>query len=291
MQFPDLKKRLKAALKEDDAFNDITTQLLPGYENRRVKAHLIARAPGVFCGAFLLKPLFHLLDSKIQVKIHKRDGDVVKKNLMLATIEGKAAALLAGERLYLNLSCHLSGVSTLTQTYVEAIKGTSAVILDTRKTTPLWRDLEKFAVTVGGGQNHRMSLGDAVLVKDNHTQYLRTQKIEASWVYGKARIKDTARHVKFVEMEAKTLDEVWQGIKARADIIMLDNMSLPSVIESLMIIRAARKALGTTTPLIEVSGGITVPKARELAALGVDRISVGALTHSAPSLDLSLEVQ
>ncbi|MBV9080502.1 MAG: nicotinate-nucleotide diphosphorylase (carboxylating), partial [Elusimicrobia bacterium] len=187
--------------------------------------------------------------------------------------------------------CHLSGIATLTSAFAGAVRGTGAKILDTRKTTPLWRDVEKRAVRCGGGENHRFSLSDAVLVKDNHWQAAAKSGRSISELYGPgSTVRRSKKRPAFVAIEATTHAQVWEAIKARADIILLDNMPLNRLKESLVLIRAARRALGTEKPWVEVSGGIDVRRAAELARLGVDRISVGALTHSAPALDISLEV-
>ncbi|OVE76744.1 hypothetical protein BVX98_04875 [bacterium F11] len=151
MKFLDLKHRLKQALLEDGAFNDATTLAIPKSKQTRLRYRLIAKKEGIFCGAFLLKPVFSLLDSGVKISCKKRDGDRIRPRDTIAVIQGKSFALLGGERLYLNLACELSGIATLTRKYVEAVKGTKSRIFDTRKTTPLWRDLEKFAVKCGGG--------------------------------------------------------------------------------------------------------------------------------------------
>jgi len=182
-------------------------------------------------------------------------------------------------------------VATLTRRFVDAVNDKRVAVLDTRKTTPLWRDLERLAVKHGGGQNHRLNLSDAILVKDNHLAYLKKQGIRAHAVYGVDAVSRRGRaKPAFVEIEAKTLPEVWEAIKARPDIILLDNMGLDQLKGAILFIKAARNGLKTPTPYIEVSGGVTLDKVAMLASLGVDRISIGALTHSAPSLDMSLEV-
>jgi nicotinate-nucleotide pyrophosphorylase (carboxylating) len=200
-------------------------------------------------------------------------------------ITAPLSAILAGERTFLNLACHLSGVATLTHRYVQAVKGSGAKILDTRKTTPLWRDLEKYAVTCGGGYNHRNALSDAILVKDNHVEAVRASGGALIDFYGKKQLASVRKKLKFVEIEAKTLPEVMEAVACQPDVILLDNMSLARLKKSIVLIKKTSRKI-----LIEVSGGITLQKAKRLARLGVDRISVGALTHSAPVLDISLEV-
>lgn len=284
----DLRSRLLDSLREDGAFDDITSSLLSRGKTRRTRARLYARAAGIFCGSFLLRPIFLRLDPKARFSIRRKDGARVKRGDVLAEIRASTAAILAGERLYLNLASRLSGIATLTRRYVDAA-GARLAVFDTRKTTPLWRDLERAAVRCGGGNNHRFSLSDAILVKDNHLAALRDAGVslaEALQRGGRAR-----KRASFVLVEATSRRDVWAAVKARADIVMLDNMNARQIRESVDMIRASRKALGTKTPLIEVSGGVQVADVRRLAARGVDRVSVGALTHSAPALDLSLEVE
>lgn len=291
MATSNLSSRIDFALREDAAFSDITTRAIPGVQKSILNAKLIAKANGVICGTQLIPLIFKKLDRRARVQIVKRDGSLVKPGQTVANVRVSAPALLAGERLMLNLVCHLSGIATLAQRYVQAVKGTSAKILDTRKTTPLWRDLEKYAVKCGGGENHRFSLGDAILVKDNHIQFLKERGLQAADVYGvDAGKSGKNKKIQFVAIEATTHREVWEAIKCRPDIILLDNMPMSRIKSSIVFIKAAREALHSSRPLIEVSGGVTLAKVRKLAELGVDRISVGALTHSAPALDLSLEV-
>ncbi len=291
MQFPNLNERLRKSLQEDGAFDDITTRQLPELGKKKVKAILLAKANGVFCGGILAKPIFSLLDPSAKIRHLKNEGAVVKKGEKLAEISAHVRAVLGGERTFLNLACRMSGIATLTSHFVAAIKGTSAKILDTRKTTPLWRDIEKYAVKCGGGENHRMTLAEAVLVKDNHLKYLNDRHLPPAGVFQASRLKAVEKgKFKFLEVEAKNYADVWEGIKARADIVMLDNMSTERLKGSIEFIRAARKALESEKPLVEVSGGVSLKNVKFLAQLGVDRISIGALTHSAPALDLSLEV-
>ncbi len=288
MSFPSLSARLTLALREDGAFNDVTTKLLKTYGDQSLSAILVAKAPGVFCGGFLAKSVFSQLDRRAKVSLLIKDGAAVRPGMKIARIRAKAKALLSGERVFLNLAGRLSGISTLTNHFVQAVKGTGACILDTRKTTPLWRDLEKHAVYCGGGGNHRMSLSDAVLIKDNHRQILQRKKVSPGDHFSARAIRRSG--IDFVEMEADSVADVWDAIRADVDTVLLDNMPVKLLKESIALIRAARQARGTPLPLIEVSGGVTLKNVRQLAALGVDRISVGALTHSAPALDLSLEV-
>jgi nicotinate-nucleotide pyrophosphorylase (carboxylating) len=230
-----------------------------------------------------------VLDKKSKVHIIVQDGKKFKKGQVLATLHGSVASVLGAERLILNLLTHLSGVATLTNSYVKKIKGTGAGIYDTRKTTPLWRDLEKYAVVCGGGKNHRFSLKDAILVKDNQHMILSDLKLSYEKVFNPEKLKKIRKNLKFIAFEAVDYRQVWQAIKCQADLILLDNMAPNQIKGSLVLIRAAREALGTKKPLVEISGGVNLKNVRSLAQLGVDRISVGAITHSAPAIDLSLE--
>lgn len=290
MEFLDLKKRLRSALGEDGFQHDITTLAIPHVQSISLQAKLIVKEQGVFCGGFLIPILFKLIHPRSQIRVFIPDGKRVREGQTVATFKLPAAALLAGERVMLNLVGHLSGIASLTRSYVDAVRGTNAKIMDTRKTTPLWRDLEKYAVKCGGGENHRLSLDTAILVKDNHHQLLKRQKLDLEKVYGPAALDKRKKQLGFVAIEAATYEQVWQAIKARPDIILLDNMPLNQIKGSIEFIKAAREALESSKPLIEVSGRVTPEKAKSYAELGVDRISVGSITHSAPALDLSLEV-
>lgn len=288
MKFSTLDGRLKAALQEDGAYHDVTTARLPGFRQKRARGVLLAKSAGVFAGGFLVERIFRLLNGRPRVSRLIPDGNRVEKGSILGRVEAQTGALLAGERVLLNLLCHLSGVATLTRRYVEAVRNSAVAILDTRKTIPLWRDLERWAVQSGGGSNHRFSLSDAVLVKDNHRAYLKAMGWPVPQAYGPS--DGWRKGLRFVALEATTIPEVWDAVKARADIILLDNMRPDRLKEAILFVKAARKATGSSFPLVEVSGGITPRSAARYAKLGVDRISVGALTHSAPALDISLEV-
>lgn len=290
MKFPDLATRIRLSLIEDAAFHDLTTRLLPGINQKKHTAKVIAHESGVFCGSTIIGMVFKLLDSGVQMKLKAKDGQHIRPGQCLAEITARPDALLAGERTMLNLINHLSGIATLTSRYVRAIKGTETSIVDTRKTTPLWRDLEKWAVVCGGGVNHRFSLEDAILVKDNHLTYVKDSGLSVTQLYGNSKLlKKRFKNLKFICMEAKTIPEVWNAIKARCDIILLDNMSMDLLKRSHVLIHSARRALSSSRPMVEVSGGVTLTNIRAIAGLGVDRISVGSLTHSAPALDISLE--
>lgn len=291
MKFPNLDQRLRLALEEDGAFQDVTTRFLPDLSGSRSRARFEAKADGVFCGGSIIARVFRQLDPRARVQILKKDGQFVRKGTILARVYGRSGALFSGERVALNLIGRMSGVATHTRRFRDALKNLPVSILDTRKTTPLWRDLERYAVTSGGGANHRFNLADAILVKDNHIAYLDQKKKPVSRVYSSEALKAMRKRLKFVAIEATNTKQVWEAIKARADIILLDNMAENQIKGAMVFIRAARKALNLKTPLAEISGGIRLANIQKFAKLGIDRISIGALTHSAPALDISMEVE
>lgn len=271
------RQLIRTALEEDKASEDVTTlALVPA--STRISARLVSKKTGIICGMALFSAVFEELDPRCRINAFAADGDAVAAGTLLAEVRGPARAILSGERTALNFIQHLSGIATLTGLYVNRVRGTDARILDTRKTIPGFRDLAKYAVRCGGGENHRRDLSSMALIKDNHL--------------GIASIADAVRRVRRcspgvpVEVECDTLAQVRLALAAGADIIMLDNMPMPRLKECIKLIRR-RKA----HPLIEISGGVTLSTVRAFARLGVERISVGALTHSAPALDLSLEIQ
>jgi len=272
---PDLRDRLRRALAEDVGRGDVTTRAV--IERRRPgRAVIIARERGIVCGLPVVAEIFRLTDRRMRVRALRRDGDPVKDGDEVLDIRGNVASILTAERVALNFLQRLSGVATLTRRYVEALRGRPTQILDTRKTTPLWRDLEKYAVRVGGGANHRFGLYDMVLIKNNHA--------DAVGGLGEAirRVK-RAQHGRRrlpIMAEARNLDEVRLAVAEKVDAILLDNFTRGSL-------RLARREIPPTI-LTEASGGMTVARVRALADLGLDRISVGALTHSAPALDYAL---
>ena len=258
-------------LAEDVGDGDVTAQaVVPA--DARLEAALLLKEDGVVCGLEVVEAVFHELDPGVRFDPLAQDGDRVRGEV--ARVSGNARALLTGERTALNLLGRLSGIATLTRRYVGAIAGTGAVILDTRKTTPGLRALEKLAVRTGGGTNHRFGLYDAVLIKDNH---LRLGGGVAASV---TRAKATGLPV---EVECETLEDVRDALDAGADWILLDNMTPAQLREAVGAVRGRART--------EASGGITLETIREVAAAGVDAISVGALTHSARSLDVSMEVR
>jgi nicotinate-nucleotide pyrophosphorylase (carboxylating) len=269
---------VEAALREDSAGADLTSRLLVD-PSRRARARIVARQTGVLCGAEIAAFVFRRLDPSCRVRILKRDGSRLSPGDAVLEAEGRLPRLLAAERTALNFIQQLSGVATLTAQFVDRAKGTRAKILDTRKTVPGLRALQKYAVRCGGGTNHRMGLADAAMVKDNHLSALEGDPSKLLTLKKKLP-KGTALIV-----EAKTQREIGWALAARADVILLDNMSLPRLRAAIRRIRAESKAQ------VEVSGGVNLRTVRAIARLNPDRISVGALTHSAPALDLSLDLE
>lgn len=266
------------ALAEDIGGGDVTSSLtVPA--GRQGRGTLLAKAPGVISGLDVAGEVFRRVDPAIAFTSLVADGDAVVTMTPIATVEGPARSLLTAERLALNLLQRLSGVATGTARYVAAVRNTRARIVDTRKTTPGLRALEKAAVRHGGGHNHRFGLTDGVLIKDNHLAAVGGADRVARAV---ALARQGAPHTLRIEIEVTTLDELAQALDAGADIVLLDNMD----------VTALRKAVAMTSgrALLEASGGVTLESVAEIAATGVDLISVGALTHSAPALDISLDL-
>ena len=277
-----LEKIIRRALDEDKAFNDVTT-LAAILSNKKIKAELIAKQSGVICGLEVFEKTFQQLDKKAKVNKVVIDGAKVRKGQVVAIVAGQARAIITAERTALNFIQYMSGIASLTNMYVSKVKGTKAKILDTRKTTPGLRALAKYAVRCGGGYNHRMDLSEMVLIKDNHLGILVDLEDAVK------RIKSKKQGIK-VEVECENSEQVQNALWARADIIMLDNMNLAEIKKFLNLIRDF-KGPGKYQPETEISGGVTLSTVRKFAKTGVDRISVGALTHSAPALDLSLEIE
>lgn len=266
---------VERALKEDLGPGDLTTRLLFA---KTVKAGAVIRAKqeAILAGLPLAEAVFKTVDPKLKFNSLSRDGDRVRSGTEIARIVGDGRSLLKGERVALNFLQRLSGIATLTAQFVETVRGTKAAILDTRKTTPGLRELEKYAVRMGGGRNHRMNLSDGILIKDNHIALAGSLKRAVEESRRKA-----PRGLK-VEVEATNLKEVEEALSAKADRILLDNMTIPQLKEALLLINGRA--------LTEVSGGVHLNNVLEIAAAGVDFISIGALTHSAPAVDLSMDI-
>ena len=279
------------ALKEDVGVGDITSAALLPVETP-LRADLVTRANGVVAGLAVAAEVFHQVSARIRFKPLAHDGDRIVAGMKLAEIEGPARFVLEGERVALNFVQRLSGVATLTRRCVDAVEGCDCRILDTRKTTPGLRVLEKYAVRMGGGHNHRMGLYDQVLIKDNHLQALLPEAgdTNAAVRLAVARARDAVAEGVRVELEAENLDMAAAALEAGADIIMLDNMSDADMRSAAKAIRARRSETGRAWPVSEASGGLTLDRLAAVAATGVDTISLGALTHSAPVLDLALDM-
>jgi nicotinate-nucleotide pyrophosphorylase (carboxylating) len=270
-----LSSFVRSALEEDQAFNDVTT-IATVLSSRRARAALVARQAGVISGVPLALEAFRLLDPKISMRVDAEDGTRVEKGGTVIYISGHARALLSAERTALNFMQRMSGIATLTAKFVDAVKGTKARILDTRKTTPGWRRLEKYAVRSGGGVNHRLDLARAVLIKDNHLK-----AVDGDVGVAVRRTREIAPPGAKVEVECDTLEQVRAAIEAGADEVLVDNMSPDAIRE------AVDMARGRAT--VEASGGVTIDNVRAIAETGVDFISVGALTHSPPAMNLALD--
>jgi nicotinate-nucleotide pyrophosphorylase (carboxylating) len=272
---------LRSFLAEDIGTGDITTETtVPA--TQRARGEVIAKAPLVLAGIELFLEVFRLLDVTTTAEIFSHDGEELAPGKVPASVDASARALLTGERVALNLLQRLSGVATLTRRFVRAIEGTRAEILDTRKTTPGLRALEKYAVRVGGGRNHRKDLGEAVLIKENH---IRLAGGVAAALTAAQAAKGRAA---WIEIEVTNLDELSAALKHHPDVILLDNMS-PSLVRQ--AVDVVRKSSAPKKIRTEASGGITLDNVREFAEAGVDWISVGALTHSAPAVDISFEIE
>ena len=268
---------VRSSLQEDGAFNDITT-IATVVSSRRSRARLVARQSGVVCGIALGLEAFRLLDEKVSIRVEHEDGMRVRSGEPILFVTGHARALLSAERVALNFMQHLSGISSLTARYVDEVKGTGAKILDTRKTLPGWRSLEKYAVRAGGGTNHRMDLATGVLIKDNHLAALDGDVTKAV-----RRARELAPADVKIEVECDRLDQVERAVAAGADIVLLDNMPVEVMAECVRVVNGAA--------ILEASGGVTLSTVRRIAETGVNWISIGGLTHSAPSMDLALDFE
>ena len=276
---PDTESLIDRALAEDLSIGDPTTEILIPPELAG-KAHLVAGAPGVLAGVEVALAVFSRVDPALVCAPLLRDGDTLEPGSVIASVEGPVASILKAERTALNFVRRLSGVATETARYVAEVEGYAARIVDTRKTTPGLRALEKQAVRAGGGHNHRQNLGDGILVKDNHVHALRGQGLSLADVVRKARAG--ASHTVRVEVEVEDLDETAEALDAGAEIILLDNMSVPDMAEAVQLARGRA--------VTEASGLVDLSTVRSVAATGVDLISVGALTHSSKALDIGLDL-
>jgi nicotinate-nucleotide pyrophosphorylase (carboxylating) len=270
-----LERAVLAALAEDIGAGDVTTEATVP-EHAVGTAELLVKEPGVVCGLRAVESTFRALDPDIGFEALASDGDAIDEPpAVVARVAGSERAILTGERVALNFLGRLSGIATLTRRYVEAVEGTGAAVLDTRKTTPGLRALEKHAVAAGGGRNHRFGLDDAVLIKDNHLR-------AAGSVADAVRLVRAASDLP-IEVECETLTQVAEALEADVDAILLDNMTLADLREAV--------ALTAGRARLEASGGVSLETIRAIAETGVNEVSVGALTHSARSLDVSLELR
>ena len=265
---------LMNALKEDITQEDVSTNaVMP--EPKQGEVNLICKQDGVICGLEVFERVFYLLDENMEVKFYVKDGDVVKNRQLLAEVSGDVRVLLSGERTALNYLQRMSGIATYTNRVVSYLKGSKTKLLDTRKTTPNMRVFEKYAVRVGGGNNHRYNLSDGVMLKDNHIA------AAGSITNAVKMAKDYASFVRKIEVEVENLEQVEEAVEAGADIIMLDNMDHDTMAQAMAIIDGKAE--------VEVSGNMTEENLAKLSGLGVDYVSSGALTHSAPIMDISLK--
>jgi len=277
---PQVKRLIRQATAEDLIRKDVTTRaLIP--ETQVGKASITIKGEGVIAGTDIAKQVFINVDHKLVVDILIKDGAQVKAGDVVARIKGKTSSILTAERVALNFLQHLSGIASETNRYVQAVKGLPTYITDTRKTTPGLRTLEKYAVHVGGGKNHRMHLADGILIKDNHIAALHRQGLNIKEIVAKARQKASPKQK--IEIEVKTPEEAFKAAEAGADIIMLDNMTLENMRRAVKLVKGHA--------LLEASGCVTLENVRAVAETGVDRISIGALTHSPKALDISLELE
>ncbi len=267
---------IKNAITEDINYIDVATDYLL-YEGAVSEAYFVAKADGVLCGAEIAMRVFELLDDQFSYTLHKKDGDVVKNGDLIAEFKGRTVKLLKGERTALNLIQHMSGIATLTNECVKQTEGTRATIADTRKTLPGLRSLQKYAVTCGGGRNHRYNLSDCAMLKDNHID------AKGGITAAVMALREKIGHTVKIEVETRTLSEVEEAVSVGADIIMLDNMDNETMKRAVEIVDG--KAL------LEASGNLTKERIKSVAELGVDILSIGALTHSVTAFDISMKIK
>jgi len=280
-----LARIARQALKEDIGRKDITTELsIP--RDRFIRAVMLAKEEFIVCGLPLAESVFIEMDKDVRFNSFVQDGQLVGKGKILARLEGRACSILTAERVALNFLSLLSGTATQTRRYVDAIKPYRARIIDTRKTIPGLREVQKYAVRVGGGLNHRMRLDEMVLIKDNHIKVMGNR----SWVVDFKKIRSKISAQTKIEVEVRDLNEFKQALEARPDIIMLDNMNIKDIKKAVQIRNRLTPNTHDLTPKLEASGGITLKNVLRVASCGVDMISVGSLTHSVKSVDISLEV-
>ena len=276
---PDISKLIDLAIQEDYCMGDATTEaLIP--DNADGTATIVADMDGILAGIDVALEIFTRMSQETETIKLVNDGNHLIKGQKIAVINGKLSSILTAERTSLNFLRKLSGVATETNKYVKAVEHTRAKIVDTRKTTPGFRLLEKYAVRTGGGHNHRHNLGDGILIKENHTRTLKSEGMTLTDIIQKAR--NNAPHTIKIEVEVEDLLQFEEAIEAKAELILLDNMSLPDMTKAVNLCKGRA--------LLEASGGINLQSVSDVANTGVDLISIGALTHSSPDLDLSLDI-
>ena len=273
---PVVERDVAAALAEDIGAGDLTAQLVPA--NQEARATIISREAGVLCGRAWFDACFHQIDATTEILWHAEDGDTITPDQVLCEVAGKARSLLTAERSGLNFLQLLSGVASKTRIYAEAVSGTRATVVDTRKTLPGLRIAQKYAVRVGGGGNHRLALWDAILIKENHI--LAAGGIAPALQAAQATARDAGARCRFIQIEVENLDELAAALDAGATMVLLDNFSLE------MMRQAAQDNAGRA--VLEASGNVTLETLRAIAETGVDRISIGALTKDVKALDLSM---
>ncbi len=276
-----IRSIVRIALEEDAAFNDATTLATIGDSLVNATANLVAKQSGIIAGVAVAEETFKALDANAKFQAVLEDGQAVEPGSTIATVTGRAAAILSAERTALNLLQRMSGIATLTAKYAAAVKGTGAAIVDTRKTAPGLRQIDKYSVQTGGGGNHRMTLADCILIKDNHIAAMKSSGMSITEVLN--HVRSNAPFSLKIEIEVETEADAQSAMNAGADIVMLDNMTS----ETMRSIVERR----TGHALLEASGNITLATARQVAETGVDIISVGELTHSPAALDISLDFE
>ena len=277
---PEVHRLIDSALSEDQAFNDPTTQALVPPEISGV-GMLRAKAHGVLAGIDVAAAVFQRVDAGLEMRTLLEDGSTLSPGDDIAGVEGAAGSILRAERIALNFLQRMSGIASETNRYVKAVQGCKSRIVDTRKTAPGLRYLDKYAVRMGGGYNHRLNLADGILIKDNHIQALRSRELSLKEIIQLALSR--ASHTIKVEVEVETLEETREAVEAGAHIIMLDNMPVDLMRQAMELIDGRA--------VVEASGGITMETVRAVAETGVDLISIGGLTHSATALDISLDLE
>ncbi|HCL25920.1 MAG TPA: carboxylating nicotinate-nucleotide diphosphorylase [Dehalococcoidia bacterium] len=276
---PDVHALIEASIAEDQTFNDPTTQAVVSLETQATGT-IRAKANGVLAGVDLAIEVFHRVEPTLDAQAILQDGSQLSPGDDIAVVRGSAAGILKAERIALNFMQRMSGIASDTNRYVQAVQGLKARIVDTRKTAPGHRYLDKYSVRMGGGHNHRLNLADGILIKDNHIQANRSREMGLKQVIELALAN--ASHTIRVEVEVETMEQVKEALEAGAHIIMLDNMTVPEMADAMQVIG--------DQAIVEASGGITYDTVRAVAETGVDLISIGALTHSVTALDISLDL-